>query len=180
MTSTSYFPREWFSKTVHSSPSRVIKSQGNWVSPSRSQHSPAAYKHPRQSWSKDYSPAAYQRSKESLPQHIKTPPEESNLIPQESWNPSPQSASLSTVDSGSLSPQSTNASPGFIQRVISLPGYNWVILSQKPRKERPRRSLLTPAKSINTSNNKGIPNKLLSTLSKASLFPQSIASQHGH
>ena len=73
-------------------------------------------------------------------------PQESPIqFPQESWNPSPQAVSLSPVDSGSLSSQSTNASPGFIQRVISLPGYNWVILSQKPRKERPRRSLLIPS-----------------------------------
>ena len=46
--------------------------------PRRSQHSPARYtdipnKHPRQSWSKDCSPAAYQQSKGSLPQYIKLP-----------------------------------------------------------------------------------------------------------
>ena len=35
--------------------------------------------------------------------------------------------------------------PWLYSRVISLPGYNWVILSQKPQKDRPRRSLLIPS-----------------------------------
>ena len=66
--------------------------------------------------------------------------------------------------------QNTNASSGFIQRVIYLTRYNWIILSQKPRKERPRRNLLTPAKSINTSNSKRILSKLpLSTQQSISL-----------
>ena len=100
-----------------SSREATIKSQGSWVSSIRYQHSPATHildKHPRQSWSKDCSPAAYQHSKESLPQHIKTSPEESNPIPQEIWNSHPQAVSISPVDSGSLSSQSMNASPGFI------------------------------------------------------------------
>ena len=111
----------------------------------------AAYilnKHPRQSWLKDRSPAAYQHSKESLPRHSSKLPQKSpvqfsspgnlefispsnKLIPSRFWKLTPS--------------QSTNTSLGFIQRVISLPGYNWVILSQKPRKERPRRSLLIPS-----------------------------------
>ena len=88
-----------------------------------------------------------------FPSISKLPQESPIQFPQESWNSSPQAVSLSPVDSGSLSSQSTNASPGFIQRVISLPGYNWVILSQKPRKgRRQHSSFLSPAKSINTSN----------------------------
>ena len=93
-------------------------------------------------------------------------------FPRKNWNPSPQAVSLSPVDSGSLSPQSTNASSGFIQRVISLPGYNWVILSQKPRKERPRQSLLIPSKVYqHFQHNKGIPNKLLSTTQQRTSLP---------
>ena len=87
-------------------------------------------------------------------------PQESPIqFPQESWNPSPQAVSLSPVDSGSLSSQSTNASPGFIQRVISVTGYNWVILSQKPRKERPRQNIFpTPSKVYqHFQHNKDIP-----------------------
>ena len=144
-------------------------------------------KHPRQSWSKDCSPAVYQTFKgiNSLTQ-FKTSPGESNLVPQEIWNSSRQAVSLSPVDSGSLSSQITNASPGFIQRVSSLPGYNWVILSQKPRKgRRQRSSFLSPAKSINASNttsipgevyqhfqhDKGIPSKLLSTFQQSISLP---------
>ena len=114
----------------------------------------------------------YQHSKESLPPQFKTSPGESNLVPQESWNSSPQAVSLSPVDSGSLSSQSTNASPGFIQRVISLPGYNWVILSQKPRKERPRRSLLIPSEVYqHFQHNKGIPSKLPSISQQSTSLP---------
>ena len=103
-------------------------------------------KHPRQSWPKDCSPAVYQTFNGVIsPVHIKLPQESPIQFPQERLESISPSRSLSPVDSGSLSSQSTNASPGFIQRVISLPGYNWVILSQKPQKERPRQSLLIPS-----------------------------------
>ena len=67
-------------------------------------------------------------------------------------------------------------SPGFIQRVISLTGYNWVILSQKPRKERPLRSSLIPSEvHQHFQHNKDILSKLLSTLSKVPLSPHRVS-----
>ena len=107
-----------------------------------------------------------------FPRSSKLPQESPVQFPQESWDPSPQAVSLSPVDSGSLSSQSTNASLGFIQRVISLPGYNWVILSQKPWKDHRRRSLLIPSKVYQCfQHNKGIPSKLLSTTQQSTSLP---------
>ena len=85
-------------------------------------------------------------STESLPQYSSKFPQESPIqFPQESWNPSPQAVSLSPVDSGSLSLAEHERVPRLYSKVISLPGYNWVILSQKPRKDRSRQSLLIPS-----------------------------------
>ena len=78
-----------------------------------------------------YSSKLPQRIQSSSPGKMAFISPSSKLIPSKFWKLIPS--------------QGTNASPGFIQRVISLTGYNWVILSQKPRKERPRRSLLTPS-----------------------------------
>ena len=65
-----------------------------------------------------------------------------------------------------------NASPGFIQRVISLTGYNWVILSQKPRKKRPRHSLLIPSEVYQHFRySKDIPSKLLSITQQSISIP---------
>ena len=53
---------------------------------------------------------------------------------------------ISPVDSGSFFPAEHERVSRLYSKVISLPGYNWVILSQKPRKDRPRWSLLIPSR----------------------------------
>ena len=105
MTSTSQSPRESAVSAFFSKQSSQISRKLGILQqiPTFPSNIYILNKHPRQSWSKDCSPAAYQHSKESLPHHIKAPPGESNPVPQEGWNPSPQAASLSPVDSGSLS-----------------------------------------------------------------------------
>ena len=104
-------------------------------------------------------------------------PQESPIqLPQESWDSYPQAISISPVNFGSLSPQNTNASSGFIQRVISLTGYNWVILSQKPWKERPRRNSLTPSEVYqHFQYNKDIPSKLPSTIQQKHPSPHRVS-----
>ena len=89
-------------------------------------------------------------------------------------SPTPVSGVSSFLSRGGAAPSS-----GFIQRVISLPRYNWVILSQKPRKgHRQHSSFLSPAKSISTSNIARVsPASYYQQFSKISLSPQSIASQ---
>ena len=106
--SVELIPQRVSQQSVHSSPSRVIKSQRSWVSTSRYQHSPAAIyiflTSIPDSLGLEIVPRRYiKHSKESLPPHNKTSPGKSNLVPQENWNSSPQAASLSPVDSGSLS-----------------------------------------------------------------------------
>ena len=176
-------PQRVSQQSVHSSPSRVIKSQGSWVSSSRSQHLPSSIhilnKHPRQSWSKDCSPAAYQILKGITSPAVQNFPKRVQSSSPGSWSPSPQAVSLSPVDSGSLSPQSTNASPGFIQRVISLTGYNWVILSQKPRKEHRRQNLPIPSEVHSYFQYSKVSSASHPQQFSKIIYPQSISAQHG-
>ena len=120
--------------------------------PADLKHSPAHHtdipnKHPRQSWSKTV-PRRYTRhSVESLLQYIsKSSPRESSIVqsfPRKVQSISPAGSS-SPVDSGSFPSAEHERVSRLYSKVISLPGYNWVILSQQPRKDRPRRSLLIP------------------------------------
>ena len=84
----------------------------------------------------------------------------SGAIPQSKLKGSPRRVqsispvvSLSPVDSGSLSlAEHERVSRTFYLKVISPPGYNWVILSQLPQKDCPRRSSSDPQRS--SSSNK--------------------------
>ena len=118
-------------------------------------------------------------SMESLPQYSSNLPQESPIqFPQESWNPSPQAVSLSPVDSGSLSRQSTNATPGFIQRLFPYQDITGLSSAKSHRKIVLDEVFLSPAKSINTSNTTRVsPASYYQRLSTVSLSPQSIASQ---
>ena len=78
-----------------------------------------------------YSLKLPQRIQSSSPGKMEFISPSSKLIPSKFWKLIPS--------------QGTNASPGFIQRVISLTEYNWVLPSQQPRKEPRRQSLLIPS-----------------------------------
>ena len=101
-------PQRVSQQPVHSSPSRVsnLKEIGY---PPADPNIPQQYtyilnKHPRQSWSKDCSPAAYINiQRNHFPSISKLPQESPIQVPQERWNSSPQAVSLSPVNSGSLS-----------------------------------------------------------------------------
>ena len=138
-------------------------------------------KHPRQSWSKDCSLAAYKHSKESLPPQFNTSPGESNPVPQESWNSSPQAVSLPPVDSGAYPRRARTRPPALVKKLFPYQDITGLSSAKIHGNIVLDEVFLSPAKSINTSNTTRVsPASNYQQLSKVSLSPQSIAPQQDY
>ena len=88
-------PQRVSQQSVHSYPSKIIKSQGSWVSSSRYQHSPTAIhifltSIPGSLGLKIVPRRYINIQRNHFPPSSKPPQESPIQFPQESWNPSPK------------------------------------------------------------------------------------------
>ena len=93
------------------------------------------------------------------------------------WNPSPQQEAIPSRFWKLTPAEHERVSRTFYSKVISPPGYNWVILSQLPRKDRPWRSLPVPSgvhPIFQQRSTMVSPAELSSNLSEVPLFPHRV------